>query len=70
MMAATSFTIGAEIRYEKVTPRGTPDSTSPINSGTAEHEQKGVTIPIRAAITFPPISYLVDNHFFVFSGGR
>src|SRR3990170_8690181 len=45
--------MGAEIRKEKVTPRGTPDSTKPRKSGTAEHEQKGVTIPRPAARAFP-----------------
>ena len=49
--SATSLTIGAEIRNEKVTPSGTPACTKPMNSGTAEHEQNGVTIPSAAAIT-------------------
>ena len=40
---ATSFTIGAAMRKENVTPRGTPASTKPMKSGTAEHEQNGVT---------------------------
>ncbi len=43
--SATSFTIGAAIRNEKVTPSGTPAETKPMNSGTAEQEQKGVTMP-------------------------
>ena len=30
---------------------GTPACTKPMNSGTAEHEQNGVTIPSEAAIT-------------------
>src|SRR5271157_4868938 len=38
---ATSLTMGAETRNEKVTPNGTPAVRKPINSGTAEHEQKG-----------------------------
>ncbi len=53
MASATSFTIGVAIRKEKVTPRGMPVSTKPMNSGTAEQEQKGVTTPNPAASTFP-----------------
>jgi len=41
--------MGEDIRNEKVTPRGTPASTKPMKSGTAEQEQKGVTIPRSAA---------------------
>lgn len=44
--------MGAEIRNEKVTPSGTPACTKPMNSGTAEQEQNGVTMPRLAAITF------------------
>ena len=36
-----------------MTPSGMPLSTKPINSGTAEQEQKGVTIPSMAASTLP-----------------
>ena len=46
---ATSLTIGAAIRKENVTPSGTPAWTKPMNSGTAEHEQNGVTMPSEAA---------------------
>src|SRR5512146_81003 len=53
MIRATSLTMGEEIRNEKVTPSGTPDSTKPMKSGTAEQEQKGVTIPSKAARTLP-----------------
>ena len=53
MIRATSFTVGEEIKNEKVTPSGTPDSTKPINKGTAEQEQKGVTIPNKAARILP-----------------
>ena len=28
-----------------MTPSGTPDSTKPMNSGTAEQEQNGVMMP-------------------------
>ena len=50
-MSATSLTIGAEIRNENVTPSGTPACTKPMNSGTAEQEQNGVTMPRLAAMT-------------------
>ena len=58
MTSATSLTTGAEMRNEKVTPRGMPDSTKPIKSGTAEHEQKGVMMPSAAARTLPTPSRL------------
>jgi hypothetical protein len=65
------LTIGADIRNEKVTPSGTPASTKPINNGTAEHEQNGVTIPIRAASKLLIIGNLAfERNFFVFSGGK
>ena len=35
------------MRKERATPRGTPVVTKPMNRGTAEHEQKGVTTPSR-----------------------
>src|SRR5512144_2783657 len=50
---ATSLTMGDEMRKEKVTPRGTPEATKPMKSGTAEQEQNGVTTPSRAASTLP-----------------
>src|SRR4030065_2038267 len=67
---AISFTIGDEIRKEKVTPSGAPASTNPINKGTAEHEQNGVTIPSKAAKTLPINSFLCDKIRFVLSGGK
>ena len=45
MTMATSFTIGDAIRKLIVTPSGTPAATNPMNAGTAEHEQNGVTTP-------------------------
>ena len=48
------------MRNENVIPNGTPDSTKPRNKGIAEQEQKGVTMPNRAAITLPV------NVFFAF----
>ncbi len=45
------MTIGLLIRNANVTPIGMPASTKPMNSGTAEQEQNGVTIPKPAAPT-------------------
>ena len=36
-----------------MTPSGTPVVTKPMNSGTAEQEQNGVTTPSSAASTLP-----------------
>ena len=47
------MTIGLLMRNANVTPSGMPASTKPMNSGTAEHEQNGVTIPNAAAATVP-----------------
>jgi hypothetical protein len=60
--------MGAAIKKEKVTPRGTPAVTNPINRGTAEQEQNGVTMPSRAAITFPANSLFPERKARVFSG--
>src|SRR5487761_2642786 len=51
--SATSLIIGAAMRKENVTPNGTPVVTKPINNGTAEQEQNGVTTPSKDASTFP-----------------
>jgi hypothetical protein len=45
MITATSLIMGEAMRNEKVTPSGMPDSTNPMNSGTAEQEQNGVIMP-------------------------
>ncbi len=60
--------MGAEIRKEKVTPRGTPAVTKPMKRGTAEHEQKGVTVPSRAAIPFPANSLFPARKLLARSG--
>jgi len=54
--SATSLTMGAAIRNENVTPSGIPASTKPMNRGTAEQLQNGVTMPRLAAITLPVAS--------------
>ena len=59
---ATSLMVGAAIRKEKVTPSGMPLSTKPIKSGTAEQEQKGVTMPSMAASTLPmPLAFATQQ---------
>jgi hypothetical protein len=59
--------IGAAIRKEKVIPNGTPDSMKPKKSGIAEHEQKGVTIPNKDAITLPVKLFFPSSAFLVLS---
>ena len=67
---ATSLTIGEEMRKLKVTPRGMPASTKPMNSGQAEQEQKGVTTPRRAASTWATKRFLPARKRLVRSGGK
>ncbi len=64
------MTIGLLIRKAKVTPSGTPASTKPMNSGTAEQEQNGVTIPRPAAATVPTTSPRPARAPRTFSGGK
>lgn len=49
MTTAIWSIIGAATRKVSVMPSGTPADRKPMNSGTAEHEQNGVTAPSRAA---------------------
>ena len=49
---ATSFTKGEVIKKANVTPNGIPPLTKPINSGTDEQEQNGVTVPNSEAIKY------------------
>jgi hypothetical protein len=70
MTKATSFTVGEEIKKEKVTPNGSPDSTKPMNMGTAEQEQKGVTMPKEAARKFPTYSFRWPRSLRERSGGK
>ena len=59
---ATSFTKGEVIKKEKVTPKGIPPLTKPINKGTDEQEQKGVTTPKRLAIKYSkPCNLFLDK---------
>ncbi len=41
--------MGEEIRKENVTPKGSLALVKPIKSGMEEQEQKGVTVPSKAA---------------------
>ena len=67
---AISLTMGAEIRNEKVTPSGTPAERKPMNSGTAEQEQKGVTMPSSAARVLPTPRRLPASRARVRSGEK
>lgn len=46
---ATSLIMGDAIRKAMVAPSGMPASRKPMNSGTEEHEQNGVTAPSKTA---------------------
>ena len=70
MMSATSFTMGADTRKEKVTPSGTPASINPMKRGTAEQEQNGVTMPSRAARILPINTGSFSRTRFVLLFGR
>ena len=67
---ATSFTRGEVIRKENVTPKGSPPFTNPMNRGIDEQEQKGVTVPRRAAMMFAHIPLNLPIIFLVLSGGK
>ena len=69
MITATSLIIGEAIKNENVTPSGMPDSTKPMNKGTAEQEQNGVMMPTSAASTLPTYSFMWLSHSFTLWGG-
>ncbi len=50
-VSATVSTMGAVTKNENVTPSGTRACTKPMNSGTDEQEQNGVTTPSADAST-------------------
>ena len=59
---ATSLTKGEVIKKEKVTPNGIPPLTKPINNGTDDQEQKGVTTPKRLATRYSsPYNFFLDR---------
>ena len=63
-------TIGEEIKKEKVIPMGKPARVKPINMGTLEQEQKGVTVPKRVAMILPFMPSKLERMRFVRSGGK
>jgi len=68
--AATSLIIGLAIRKEKVMPSGMPASTKPMNSGTDEQEQNGVTAPSEMARTLASHGGLLRTYSRTRSGLR
>ena len=62
--------MGEEMRKEKVTPIGSPAPVNPIKSGMEEQEQKGVTVPKRAAARLAPIPRNRPRIFRLLSGGK
>lgn len=68
---ATSFTRGEVIKNAKVTPKGIPPLTKPINKGTDEQEQNGVTTPNKLAIRYSkPYNLFLERKFFTLSMGK
>ncbi len=68
---ATSLTKGEVIRKENVTPSGMPPLTKPMNKGTEEQEQNGVTTPKSEAIKYSkPYNLLRERKFLTFSTGK
>ena len=63
-------TMGEEIRKEKVTPRGNPALVKPMNNGMDEQEQKGVTVPRRAAARLAQIPLKRPKICLLRSGGK
>ena len=62
--------MGEEIRKDKVTPTGSPALVKPMNSGMEEQEQKGVTVPSRAAAVLAPMPWNRPRICLVRSGGK
>ena len=63
-------TIGDEMRNENVTPSGSPAPVNPMKSGIEEHEQKGVTVPSKAAIQLAPMPWNLPIILLLLSGGK
>ena len=63
-------TIGDDIKNENVTPKGSPADVNPMKSGIEEQEQKGVTVPSKAATKFAPIPLKCPNILLLRSGGK
>ena len=62
--------MGEEIKKENVTPRGSPALVNPINRGIDEQEQKGVTVPSKAAIALAQIPWKRPIIYLLRSGGK
>ena len=65
-----SFISGELIKKAKVTPKGIPAPINPIKRGIDEQEQKGVTVPSSAPITFAQTPLNLLSIFLVFSGEK
>ena len=63
-------TIGEEIRKENVTLNGKPALVKPMNNGMDEHEQNGVTVPNKAAMTLALRPLKLPRILLVLSGGK
>lgn len=63
-------TMGEEIKKENVTPNGKPAPVNPINRGMEDQEQKGVTVPNRAAMQCAPSPLNPPKIRFARSGGK
>ena len=63
-------TMGEEMRKEKVTPTGSPALVKPMKMGIDEQEQKGVTVPSRAATTLAHRPWNRPRIFLVRWGGK
>ena len=58
------------MRKEKVMPKGSPARVKPIKIGMLEQEQKGVTVPKRAAIMAPLTPVKPVKILLVLAGGK
>jgi hypothetical protein len=63
-------TNGEDIKNENETPIGSPALVKPMNNGMEEQEQKGVTVPSKAARIFAGSPVNLPKIFFVLSGGK
>jgi hypothetical protein len=68
---AISLIRGELIRKAKVTPKGIPPLTKPMNRGMEEQEQKGVTAPRRTARKYSnPYNFFPEIKLFTLSTGK
>ncbi len=69
-MADAKSTNGEEIKKENVTANGNLEPVNPMNKGIEEQEQKGVTVPSKAANILAVTPLKLPEIFFVRSGGK